>query len=220
MRDPFQHATLGVGVFYRDPWAALEWLERAFGFRRSMLVTDPSGRLVHSEMRFADAYIVVDHEWADDIASPVSAGGRNTQRVYLKLSGGLDAHCEQARRAGAVIVQEPADQFYGERTYRARSGRSCLDLCRDRAACAARRSGTLERLQDRRLASGIALTLLLPQREKGRSSLTSDSPNTSFETAFTFFWLDCGGSEIVGVSVASAGAGGQGDRAGQFQRAG
>ncbi|WP_260855316.1 hypothetical protein [Mesorhizobium amorphae] len=55
MHDPFQHATLGIGVFYRDPWAALEWLERAFGFRRSMLVTDPSGRLVHSEMRFADA---------------------------------------------------------------------------------------------------------------------------------------------------------------------
>lgn len=120
MHDPFRHATLGVGVFYRDPWAALEWLERAFGFRRSMLVTEPSGRLVHSEMRFSDAYIVVDHEWADDIASPASVGGRNTQVVYLKLPGGLDAHCEHARQAGAEIVQEPADQFYGERTYRAR----------------------------------------------------------------------------------------------------
>ncbi|WP_379064365.1 VOC family protein [Mesorhizobium sp. UC22_110] len=120
MHDPFQHATLGIGVFYRDPWAALEWLERAFGFRRSMLVTEPSGRLVHSEMRFADAYIVVDHEWSDDVASPVSVGGRNTQLVYLKLQSGLDEHCERARLAGAEIVQEPADQFYGERTYRVR----------------------------------------------------------------------------------------------------
>lgn len=120
MHDPFRHATLGIGVFYRDPWAALEWLERAFGFQRSMLVTEPSGRLVHSEMRFADAYIVVDHEWSDDVASPVSVGGRNTQLVYLKLQSGLDEHCERARLAGAEIVQEPVDQFYGERTYRAR----------------------------------------------------------------------------------------------------
>ncbi|MFD9897370.1 VOC family protein [Mesorhizobium sp. NPDC059025] len=120
MHDPFQHATLGVGVFYRDPWAALEWLDRVFGFRRSMLVTDPSVRLVHCEMRFADAYIVVDHEWADDIASPVWVGGKNTQRVYLKLPAGLDEYCEQARLAGAEILQEPADQFYGERTFRAR----------------------------------------------------------------------------------------------------
>jgi uncharacterized glyoxalase superfamily protein PhnB len=32
----------------------------------------------------------------------------------------VDAHCELARVAGAVIVEEPADQPYGERRYRAR----------------------------------------------------------------------------------------------------
>ena len=120
MDDPFEHATLGAGVFYRDPMAALAWLERAFGFQRSVLVTDGSGRLVHSEMRFADAYLVIDSEWSDDIASPASVGGKNTQIVYLKLQQGLDEHCERAREAGARIVQEPEDQFYGDRTYRAR----------------------------------------------------------------------------------------------------
>lgn len=120
MDDPFKHTTLGAGVFYKDPMAALAWLERAFGFRRSILVTDPSGKLVHSEMRFADAYLVIDAEWASDIASPASVGGRNTQTVYLKLEDGLDAHCERARQAGAEILQEPADQPYGDRTYRAR----------------------------------------------------------------------------------------------------
>jgi uncharacterized glyoxalase superfamily protein PhnB len=33
---------------------------------------------------------------------------------------GLDAQCERARAAGAVILMEPADQFYGDRTYMAR----------------------------------------------------------------------------------------------------
>jgi uncharacterized glyoxalase superfamily protein PhnB len=31
----------------------------------------------------------------------------------------VDAHYEKARAAGATIIAEPADQPYGERTYRA-----------------------------------------------------------------------------------------------------
>ena len=119
MDDPFGHATLGAGVFYRDPTAALTWLERAFSFTRSMLIADADGSLVHAEMRFGDAYIVVDSEWAENIASPASVGGKNTQVVYIRLAADLDVHCEHARAAGAVILQEPEDQFYGERTYRA-----------------------------------------------------------------------------------------------------
>ncbi|UCI19423.1 VOC family protein [Mesorhizobium sp. B2-1-8] len=120
VEDPFKHPVLGSGVFYRDPRAALDWLEAAFGFERSMVVSDTGGKLVHAEMRFGDGYIIVDSEWADHVASPASVRGKNTQSVYVRLKDGLDAHCEQARTAGAAIIQEPADQFYGERQYRAR----------------------------------------------------------------------------------------------------
>ncbi|GLS35050.1 glyoxalase [Mesorhizobium tianshanense] len=120
MDDPFKHATIGSGVFYRQPTAALDWLEKAFGFRRSVVVTDKDENIVHSEMRFGDAYLIVDSEWSQDIASPLSVGGRNTQSVYVKLPHGIDQHCETARLAGAEIVQEPEDQLYGNRIYRAR----------------------------------------------------------------------------------------------------
>jgi uncharacterized glyoxalase superfamily protein PhnB len=118
--DPFKYATLGVGVFYQDPRAALDWLERVFGFERSMVVTDRDGQLVHAEMRFGDAFLIIDSEWADHVASPLSVSGKNTQTVYLRLAQGLDEHCERARHAGAEIVQDPQDQLYGDRTYRAR----------------------------------------------------------------------------------------------------
>ncbi|RWB99667.1 VOC family protein [Mesorhizobium sp.] len=118
--DPFKHSTLGSGIFYKNPRAALIWLEKAFGFEPSMVVSDADGRLVHSEMRFGDGYIIVDSEWADHVASPASVAGKNTQSVYVRLKDGLDSHCDRARAAGAEIVQEPADQFYGERQYRAR----------------------------------------------------------------------------------------------------
>ena len=120
MQDPFRRPTLGSGVIYREPWAALDWLEKAFGFERTMVISDKHGKLAHSEMRFGDGYIIVDSEWAEYIASPASLGGKNTQSVHVHLPEGIDAHCESARAAGAVILQEPADQFYGDRTYRAR----------------------------------------------------------------------------------------------------
>jgi len=120
MKDPFRHPSLVSAVFYRDPWAALDWLEKVFGFERSMVISDKDGRLGHAEMRFGDGYLMVGSEWADFVASPASIGGKNTQLIHVQLQDGIDAHCERARAAGAAILMEPADQFYGDRTYRAR----------------------------------------------------------------------------------------------------
>jgi uncharacterized glyoxalase superfamily protein PhnB len=63
MDDPFRRPTLTTGVFYKDPWAALDWLEKAFGFERTMVITDKDGKLGHSEMRFGDGLIFVGSEW-------------------------------------------------------------------------------------------------------------------------------------------------------------
>lgn len=112
--------SLSSGVFYRDPWAALDWLEKAFGFVRSMVISDKDGSLSHAEMRFGDGYIMLGSEWAEFIASPASLGGKNTQSIHVHLTDGIDTHCARAQAAGATILQEPADQFYGDRTYRAR----------------------------------------------------------------------------------------------------
>lgn len=120
MDEPFRRPSLGTALFYKDPFAALDWLEKAFGFERKMVITDSEGRLGHSEMRFGDSYLMIGSEWADYMSSPASVGGKNTQCLHVHLESGLDAHCERARSAGAVIVREPEDQFYGDRVYAAR----------------------------------------------------------------------------------------------------
>jgi uncharacterized glyoxalase superfamily protein PhnB len=120
MEDPFRRPTFGSAVFYKDPFAALDWLEKAFGFARSMVITDKDGKLGHAEMKFGEGYIMVGSEWADFAASPSSVGGKNTQTIHLHLKDGIDAHCERARAAGAAIVREPTDQFYGDRSYMAK----------------------------------------------------------------------------------------------------
>ena len=111
---------LASAVCYVDPKAALRWLEDAFGFEPSMVILTPDGVLAHSEMRFGDSIIMIGNEWTEDHKSPRSIGGRNTQTVHVQMAGGLDEHCERARKAGAEILQEPTTQFYGDRGYRAR----------------------------------------------------------------------------------------------------
>lgn len=112
-------------VFYQDPIAAMKWLERAFGFETTTLVTDAEGNVGHAEMSFMNSPVGIGGEWGGDLLggaqmkSPASLGGNGTQFVRVALKEGLDAHCERARTAGARITAEPADQFYGARTYRA-----------------------------------------------------------------------------------------------------
>src|ERR1700732_3680036 len=105
-----------AAAFYKDPKAALGWLERAFGFELSMLIEGPDGnpRGMHAEMSLGGrGRIMVGGEWADWVKSPASVGGANKCIIHVSLVDGIDAHCAQARAAGAAIIEEPADQFYG-----------------------------------------------------------------------------------------------------------
>jgi uncharacterized glyoxalase superfamily protein PhnB len=105
---------------YRDPRAALKWLEKAFGFETAMVITDAGGTVVHSQMRFGDSVIMIGGEWSDNHQSPASLGAKNTQSIHVHLSEDIDKHCARAKEAGATIVAALEDQFYGDRTYRAR----------------------------------------------------------------------------------------------------
>lgn len=120
MPDPSQRPAVVSALSYKDAMAAFEWLQTAFGFEPAMLITDADGKLAHSEMTFGDGWIMVGSEWSDDHRSPANLGGKNTQSVHVQMTTGIDAHCEHARAAGAEILMAPENQFYGDRTYRAR----------------------------------------------------------------------------------------------------
>lgn len=120
MTDQARRPTLASAVIYKDPMTALDWLENAFGFERSMLITDADGNLGHAEMTVGECYLMVGAEWAGHVASPVSVGGKNTQSIHVHLDEDIDAHRDRAQAAGAEILREPEDQFYGDRVYSAK----------------------------------------------------------------------------------------------------
>lgn len=113
-------------VMYQDPLAALDWLEQAFGFETVTRIVDAEGKAAHLEMAWRNAVVGIAGEWESTellggarMRSPRTTEGVATQFLWLSVPGEIDAHCARARSAGAVITQEPADQFYGARTYRA-----------------------------------------------------------------------------------------------------
>jgi uncharacterized glyoxalase superfamily protein PhnB len=118
MADPMPNRPPFIpSLAYKDNRAALKWLQMAFGFEPSEILTDSEGNIVHAEMTHGEGVIMIGTEWADWTRSPLTLGGMNTQRVHVRLQSGIEEHYARARKAGAKIVMEPADQFYGDRTY-------------------------------------------------------------------------------------------------------
>jgi uncharacterized glyoxalase superfamily protein PhnB len=122
MADAARPKGLSSALSYKDPKAAYRWLEDAFGFEPLFALLDANGNLAHSEMTFGDSIVMIGNEWSEAHRSPKSIDGKNTQSVHVHLADGedIDAHCAQARQAGAEILMEPETQFYGDRCYRAR----------------------------------------------------------------------------------------------------
>jgi uncharacterized glyoxalase superfamily protein PhnB len=100
-------------VTYADAPAAIDWLERAFGFERGLVVPGDGDRVIaHAELRYGDGLVMTGSKRDDAFA-----GG--TSVVYVAI-GDIDAHCARAREAGAEILMEPLDTDYGSRDYAAR----------------------------------------------------------------------------------------------------
>lgn len=104
---------------YGDASAAIEWLERAFGFETIMRVDEEDGRVAHAELRLGNGAIMLgtakaEMGWRSPRDLPAVSGS-----IYVVVED-VDAHYERALAAGAEISRMPQDTDYGSREYGAR----------------------------------------------------------------------------------------------------
>ena len=103
---------------YAGAPAAIEFLCEAFGFEERMRLPMPDGRLGHAELVMGDNVLMLASNFEEmDHATPRELGKRHG--AVMCYVDDVDAHHERAKAAGAEIVQELEDKFYGDRSYSA-----------------------------------------------------------------------------------------------------
>ncbi|HEV6964713.1 VOC family protein [Roseateles sp.] len=119
-------------VYCENAREAIAWYQRAFGFTAEIVVDAPDGSVMHSELRFGEAIVMVSEGGAGREArfgvpgrAPRTVGGLNTQGLFLYVDD-VDAHCAQARAAGANVTYELTENDYGPDYWRDRSY-GCVD---------------------------------------------------------------------------------------------
>jgi uncharacterized glyoxalase superfamily protein PhnB len=117
---------ISSGLTYRDAAGMIDWLCKAFGFTVRLKVEGEGGSIVHSELDYGEGLIMVGEEqtgpnvrFGVQMKSPLNAGC-NTQSLMVYVDD-VDAHCEQARAAGAKIIDEPKVHDYGAEYWADRS---------------------------------------------------------------------------------------------------
>ena len=98
-------------LIYPDVREAVEWLERAFGFRERVRI----GENHRAQLGVGDGAVIVGDVRHD--RRPPRAG-EATHSVMVRVDDAR-AHCDRARKEGARILMEPRDFEYGERQYMA-----------------------------------------------------------------------------------------------------
>ena len=103
-------------VPYRNPRAAIDWLERTFGAVPTLVVPPEADQpLVHAEVKVGTGLVMIDD--ADRADSPFALPGPVV--VYVTVDD-PDALHDRAAAAGAEIVMGLTDQDYGSRDFAVR----------------------------------------------------------------------------------------------------
>lgn len=110
------HPTVFPCIKYEDAPAAIDWLEKAFGFAPKLVVPGDEGKVMHAELRNGNAMIMCGSAAKPDPANPWAG---TPFGIYVCVDD-VDAHYARAKAAGADIVSEPADKDYGARDYSVR----------------------------------------------------------------------------------------------------
>ena len=104
-------------LYYEDLAASMEWLARAFGFKRhGTRMTGPDGKVNHAAMKSGTGVVMMGRPDPKQRYKNPRRLGQATQSLYVIVDD-VDRHFARAKRMGARILEEPEDTEYGHRRY-------------------------------------------------------------------------------------------------------
>lgn len=111
--EGFHSLTVYMGV--KDAAKAIEFYKKAFGATENFHLNNPDGKVGHADIQIGDSRLM--------LADPCDQGGFKSADPMSKTSFGMylyvpdvDTQFKRAVDAGATVVSEVKDQFYGDRS--------------------------------------------------------------------------------------------------------
>lgn len=99
----------------RSADAAIAFYKHAFGAVETFRLVEPGGRIGHAELKFGDATIMISDGFPECGIHPLDPDGPSLCFIHLHVDD-ADAVMAGAVQAGAKVVREAQDHFYGERS--------------------------------------------------------------------------------------------------------
>lgn len=95
--------------------AAIDFYKKVFGATERFRLTEPSGRIGHIELDLGDIVLMLSEEYPEYGCLAPQAPGSTGMAIHLHCDN-ADELAARAIAAGATMVREPSDAFYGERS--------------------------------------------------------------------------------------------------------
>jgi PhnB protein len=97
-----------------DASKAIDFYKAAFGAEEMLRMPGPDGKIAHAELQIGDSKLMLSDPFPQSNVRPPSERGGPTGSVFMYVED-VDATFEQAQRAGADVVSELEDMFWGDR---------------------------------------------------------------------------------------------------------
>ena len=115
LSQPKGYASVTPYLVVDNAKAAIAFYKKAFNAKEVMCMNTPDGKVSHAELKLGDSKIMLGDECPQKGSkSPKTVGG-SPMSIYLYVKN-VDATMKAAVTAGATILREAQDMFYGDRS--------------------------------------------------------------------------------------------------------
>jgi uncharacterized glyoxalase superfamily protein PhnB len=115
-REPARAPALTPYIMVADARRAMDWYVQVLGARRhGEPIVNSDGTIGHAELGVGDAVLMLAEAsdlWPDVPVRAPDSPATFSHTLHLEVDD-VDGTIERARRGGAAVEREPADQFYG-----------------------------------------------------------------------------------------------------------
>ena len=111
---PEGYHTLTPFLTVRNAVKAIEFYKQAFGAQERGVAKDPTGKVMHAEVKIGDSIIMLSDEFPEFGSLSPESGGSPSMGLHIYIEN-VDQAFDRAVKAGAKVEMPVADQFWGDR---------------------------------------------------------------------------------------------------------